>query len=77
MFNVNFEESHVISLDGAAKGSLLGATAILTRSVTPFSIYSLHASLVIYNEKIKKIPSAAITVEDAELLGRLYKKGEK
>jgi carboxypeptidase Q len=45
------------------------------RSVTARSIATLHAGAMGYDEGTTKIPAAAVTVEDAELLDRLAKRG--
>lgn len=53
-----------------------GAIAALVRSITPFSIGSPHTGMFHYKDNIKKIPVACLTVEDAEMLLRLYRKGK-
>lgn len=56
---------------GALKASKYGAAAALIRSVTGFSINSPHAG-----EGSKSIPTAAITVEDANLIERWVKRNK-
>ena len=62
---------------GADLAAPLGAAAVIIRSVTPSSLRTPHTGSVRYDGKVKKIPAAAVTVEDALLLHRLLKKGER
>lgn len=61
---------------GASVASKKGAIAALVRSVTPFSINSPHTGHQTYEESVKKIPVAAVTVEDAYSMLRLYRAGK-
>ena len=60
---------------GASVASRLGAVATLIRSVTPFSLGTVHTGWQDYDKDVKKIPAACITVEDAEMLQSLYING--
>lgn len=60
---------------GAIEAAKLGAVATLVRSVTDFSINSPHTGHVRYTDDVPKIPAASVTVEDAELMYRLYRSG--
>ena len=61
---------------GAIEASKFGAVASLTRSITPFSLYTPHTGAVYYEDGIIPIPAAAITVEDSELLFSIQNAGD-
>lgn len=61
----------------ATEASRRGAAAALVRSVTQFSINTPHTGYQNYADDIKKIPVASLTVEDAEMLLRLFRKGKE
>ncbi len=60
---------------GARMAAELGAVASLVRSVTATSLRSPHTGAMRYGDAKVKIPTAAITVEDAEMLTRLQARG--
>ncbi len=60
---------------GPALASKMGAAAALVRSVTAHSLRTPHTGATNFPEGVKPIPSAAVTVEDAELLARLSSGG--
>jgi carboxypeptidase Q len=62
---------------GASYAAKYGAAAVLVRSVTPESIYSVHAGIMHYDPNYPKIPVAAITVEDAEMFQRMQERGQR
>lgn len=62
---------------GAQRAAQVGAVASLIRSVGPFSLYSPHTGGMAYVDSIPKIPHAAISLEDAEMLARMQKRGQK
>lgn len=58
---------------GADRAAKYGAVAALVRSVTSYSISSVHAGI----QYSTAIPIAAITVEDAEMFQRMQERGQK
>ena len=64
-----YPESVKFRSQGALEAQKYKAVAALIRSVTPFSIYSPHTGMA-----SKSIPTAAITVEDADLIERWSKR---
>ncbi len=61
---------------GASRAAAKGAVAVLVRSVTPVSLRSPHTGTLVYEEGSPRIPGAAISIEDALLLQRLFDSGE-
>ena len=65
---------------GADSASVVGAVAALVRSVTPRSLRSPHTgAMAPYDTsgRLRRIPAAAISVEDAEMLQRMQDRGER
>lgn len=62
--------------DAASVAARKGAVGALIRSVAPFSINSPHTGHQNYADDVKKIPVAALTVEDAEMILRMYRRGQ-
>jgi carboxypeptidase Q len=80
LFNVPFTtygETVAVRVHGAEEAARVGAVASLVRSITPFSIQSPHTGGMSYSNAVRKIPHAAITVEDAEMMQRIQDRGEK
>jgi len=62
---------------GVVEAAKVGAKAVLIRSVTASSLRTPHTGALRYADGVPKIPGAALTLEDAELLSRLVARGEK
>lgn len=64
---------------GADSAAKLGAVAMLIRSVASGSMQNPHTGAMNYDSTrtIKKIPAAAVSVEDAMMLARMAGRGEK
>lgn len=64
---------------GADSASKLGAVAVLVRSVASNSMQNPHTGAMGYDTtgRIRKIPAAALSVEDASMLARMASRGEK
>ncbi len=61
---------------GASRAAKYGAVAALVRSVTAKSLSTPHTGAMGYAPDQPKIPTASISVEDAELLDRLSAQGK-
>jgi carboxypeptidase Q len=63
--------------NGASRAARYGAVAAIVRSVTAVSLQTPHTGAMAYAEAQPKIPTAAVTIEAAELLQRLYDRGDR
>jgi carboxypeptidase Q len=63
---------------GAIRASARGAVAALVRSVGPVSLRTPHTGAMhAYVDSFPRIPAAAVTIEDAEMIHRLVARGQK
>lgn len=79
LFNVpwtNYGETGAYRRQGAIAASKAGALASLVRSVTPYSMRTPHTGSMQYDSTVRKIPHAAITHEDADMIARMSARGE-
>ena len=60
-----------------AAAAKVGAVAALIRSVSSFSIQNPHTGSTRYDSTVVKVPAAALSVEDAEMLHRMQRRGGK
>lgn len=61
---------------GAVQAAKLGAVAVLIRSVSSGSMQNPHTGWMGYDSAVKKIPAAALSVEDAAMLARMSARGQ-
>jgi Zn-dependent M28 family amino/carboxypeptidase len=60
---------------GPIAAASVGAAAVLVRSVGGADYRLPHTGMTIYSDKVQKIPAAAVTAEDADLLKHLTAQG--
>jgi carboxypeptidase Q len=80
LFNVPFteyRETVIVRTQGAIQAARAGAVASLIRSVGPFSMQTPHTGGMAYANGVKKIPHAALSLEDANMLTRMAARSEK
>lgn len=70
-----YGETVVARTQGASAVAKHGALAVLVRSVTANSLRTPHTGALNYDEKLPKIPAAALSVEDTEFLMRMAARG--
>ena len=74
---VTYGETVGYRYSGASAAAKHGAVASLIRSIGPWSLNTPHTGVMAYKNESPKIPNAALTMEDAMMLGRLHNRGEK
>lgn len=62
---------------GAIEAARVGAVAALIRSVASLSLRTPHTGALGYDTTVRRIPAAALSVEDAAMLHRMYQRGER
>jgi carboxypeptidase Q len=77
----SYEETVPYRVFGAVRAAAHGAVAVLTRSLTPYSLGAPHTGVTVYKLRdgtaaAKRLPHASLSAEDAELLWRLQERGE-
>jgi Zn-dependent M28 family amino/carboxypeptidase len=60
---------------GPAAAAKLGASAALTRSATARSLRSPHTGVTVFEPNERRIPAAAVSTEDADMIARLAASG--
>ena len=80
LFNVpftNYGATVQYRANGAIEAAKAGAVASLIRSVGPYSMRTPHTGGMRYDSTVRRIPHAAITTEDADMLARMQARGDK
>jgi carboxypeptidase Q len=80
LFNVPFKtygETVRFRATGASQAAKLGAVAMLIRSVGNDGLRTAHTGALNYSDDAPKIPAAAITVEDADMIQRMADRGSR
>jgi carboxypeptidase Q len=80
VFNVPFttyDETRPIRSQGPSRAARLGAVGALVRSVGPPGLRLPHTGSLSYTADLPKIPAAAISTEDADLLQRMSDRGTR
>lgn len=80
LFDVPFtryEETVRYRGGGAIQAAKRGAVAVLIRSVSSGSMQNPHTGWMGYDSAVKKIPAAALSVEDAAMLSRMAARGQE
>lgn len=67
--------ARVYRATGASRAAEFGAVAALVRSATPLAMQIPHTGEMNYDESLPKIPTAAISPEDAMMIARLCAQG--
>ena len=79
LFNVPFTSygrTVQYRVNGASEAAKVGAVASLVRSVGPGSLDTPHTGTMGYEDGVRRIPHAALTIEGAERLQRMQDRGE-
>jgi carboxypeptidase Q len=73
----SYGQTNAYRTAGASAAARVGAVASLVRSIGPTGLRTPHTGNQTYAEGVPRIPTAAITAEDAERLQRLADGGER
>ncbi len=74
---INYGQAVAYRWAGAVRAAKYGALASICRSVSPVGMQNPHTgSIMPYPDTIAKIPSAAISHEDADMIERIIKSGQ-
>jgi Iap family predicted aminopeptidase len=74
---VSYDQTVTYRSNGASRAARLGAVAALVRSITPRSLRDPHTGAMQYSAADPKIPTAAVSVEDAMWIHGLTRAGQR
>ena len=74
---VTYGQTVLYRSNGASRAARLGAVAALVRSITPRSLRDPHTGAMQYSAADPKIPTAAVSVEDAMWIHGLTRAGQR
>eukprot|EP01065_Artemidia_motanka_P029752 TRINITY_DN35835_c0_g1_i1.p1 TRINITY_DN35835_c0_g1~~TRINITY_DN35835_c0_g1_i1.p1 ORF type:complete len:569 (+),score=216.06 TRINITY_DN35835_c0_g1_i1:66-1772(+) len=60
--------------NGASRASRYGAVAYMHRAIGPYGLQTPHTGTQTYDDDVTPIPTASLSIQDAELLQRMYKR---
>jgi carboxypeptidase Q len=72
----SYRETVRYRVEGASAAARAGAVACLVRSIASFSIRSPHTGTMRYDSTVARVPVAALSTEDAEMLHRFQDRGQ-
>jgi carboxypeptidase Q len=73
---VSYDQTVEYRTRGASEAAKVGAVAALVRTIGSFSLYTPHTGEMSYEDGVPQIPTACITIEDAEMLARMYARNQ-
>ena len=73
---ISYGQTVQIRTIGAIEAAKVGAIASAIRSVGPYSMNTPHTGNMRYEEGIRKIPHAALTMEDVMMMQRMQDRGQ-
>ena len=72
-----YRDANVYRGGSPAAAAKVGAVGVLIRSISSFSIQNPHTGSTRYDSTLVKLPAAALSIEDAEMLHRMQNRGDK
>jgi carboxypeptidase Q len=72
-----YREANAYRGGSPAAAARVGAVGVLIRSISSFSIQNPHTGSTRYDSTLTKLPAAALSIEDAEMLHRMQDRGDR